>query len=196
LIILDVFVQPLPNSLYTLIFPPSYNYFLIQVDLFLVKRLCILKCKGGLIDFFSMSLLPKNLYCLNYIKSNLEPLDYFWKALENSEYVILFWMDDVMERLPKSFKNLRKSEELNLSDCRSLVELLDSFGGLHNLKNLNFHWSGIQSLLESFGKLSLLEELECLSWWVVPILRIYQIHLETSKIWKTWISKEVESKVY
>jgi len=95
-----------------------------------MKELCIFICNGG---NFSMSSLPKKLCWLHYVKNFHARSRPFPKALENNKLVILFWRNDLMENLPKSFGNLKKLEVLNLKACYRLLELPISFGGLQNL---------------------------------------------------------------
>ena len=52
---------------------------------------------------------------------------------------------------------------LNLNRCGELTQLPSSFGGLGNLRTLQLGYSGIESLLESFGGLNLLENLDMTS---------------------------------
>ena len=65
--------------------------------------------------------------------------------------------------LPETFAKLSKLDVLNLSRCGELTQLPGSFGGLGNLRTLQLGYSGIESLLEFFGGLSLLENLDMTS---------------------------------
>ena len=49
---------------------------------------------------------------------------------------------------------LDQFEELDLSECKSLTMLPNSFGGLKSLQSLDLKGCGIQSLEESFGDLT------------------------------------------
>jgi len=50
-------------------------------------------------------------------------------------------------------------EVLKFGGCSKLEKLPDSFGGLHNLKNLDLEECGIQRLHESLGSFNSLEKL-------------------------------------
>jgi len=111
-------------------------------------------------------LVLKNCHKLGSLPESISGLQAL-KVLDLSSDARDDWGDSIpmsIRALPEGFGKLINLEELNLQDCRQLLELSADFGGLKSLKVLNlssdyYYTMSLRSLPEGFGNLTALTSL-------------------------------------